>query len=116
MQINIGMQDNVVVLNLAGDLVASTAENLKTKVTELIKKEFTYIIIEMNKVNFMDSSGLGACIASHKDLSAQNGILVVAGAKEAVKKVFQLTKTDKVINIMPSTLEALKMIHEWREK
>lgn len=116
MQIDIGTQDNVIVLNLVGDLVASAAPELKNKVSELLQKKFTHIIIEMNKVNFMDSSGLGICIVCHKMLKAQKGILVLAGAKGEVEKVFKLTKADKMMNITPSKLEALKIIHEWEEK
>ncbi|GAF86750.1 unnamed protein product [marine sediment metagenome] len=112
MEIKIGMQDNVVVLSLAGDLVASSAENLINKVRELVRKKFTRIIIDMSKVNFMDSSGLGACMASYKALSAQNGILVITGPKETAKKIFRLTKADKKLNITPSKPEALKIIHQ----
>ena len=116
LQIDIGTQDNVVFLNIVGDLVASSAPELKNKVTELIQKKFINIIIEMDKVSFMDSTGLGACISCHKVLKSQKGILVLAGAKGGVEKVFQLTKAYKMMNITPSKLEALKIIHERREK
>ena len=116
LQIDIGTQDNIVFLNIVGDLVASTAPELKNKVTELIQKKFTHIIIEMDKVNFMDSTGLGACISCHKILKAQKGKLVLTGAQRGIEKVFQLTKAYKMINITPSRLEALKIIHESGEK
>lgn len=110
MQINIGMDGDIVVMDLNGDLVASTAEELKSQVAKLTEKNFIYILMEMSKVTFMDSSGLGACMAVHKTMLDLKGALVCARPSEAVGKVFRITRADQKINIAATKQEGINLL------
>lgn len=112
MEINIGMDGDIVTLDLAGDLVASTAEEFKSQVAKLADKNFRYILVDMSRIGFMDSSGLGACMASHKLLVDKKGLLVCAQPSEAVSKIFRITRADKKINVAESKPAAVKTIHD----
>ena len=116
MEINIGMDGDIVVMDITGDLVANTAEELKAQVEKLTEKNFVYILLEMHKVNFMDSSGLGACMAVYKKLRERNGALVCARPSEAVSKIFRITKADKKISVVSSSTEGAKLLHEMMMK
>ena len=70
MEINIGMDGDVVTMGITGDLVASSAEEFKSQVAKLGDKNFHFILVEI-VVNFMGQPGLGACIAVHKMLSGK---------------------------------------------
>ena len=64
------------------------------------------IILDLGAVEFVDSSGLGAIVASMKALG--NGRkLVLAGLTPTVEKVFRLTRMDSVFPIYPSLDDAL---------
>lgn len=112
MEINVGMDGDIVTLDLTGDLVASTAEELKSQVAKLTEKNFKYILVDMSKIGFMDSSGLGACMASHKMLVDKQGLLVCAQPSDAVSKIFRITRADKKINVADSKPVAVKTIHD----
>ena len=112
MEINIGMDGDVVVLDIVGDLVASTAEELKTQVSKLREKNFNYVLLEMSKVDFMDSSGLGACMAVHKILLENNGMLVLAKPSKSIEKIFQITRANQKLNIVPTIHDGINSLHE----
>jgi anti-sigma B factor antagonist len=112
MEINIGMAGEAVVADLHGDLVASTAEEFKSQIAKLSDKNFRFILVEMSKVGFMDSSGLGACMAVHKMLHEKNGMVVWAKPSEAVGKVFRITRADKKLRVAATKQEGLNALHD----
>lgn len=112
MEINVGMDGDIVMLDLNGDLVASTAEDLKAQVAKLVEKNFRYIMLDLSKVGFMDSSGLGSCMAVHKTLNEKQGLLVCAQPSEAVAKIFRITRADQKIKVMPTRSDASKNIFD----
>ncbi|MEP2029576.1 MAG: STAS domain-containing protein [Paracoccaceae bacterium] len=62
------------------------------------------VILDLSIVEFIDSSGLGAIVASMKQLGRDRK-LDLAGLTPAVDKVFRLTRMDSVFNLYP-TLDA----------
>ena len=112
MEFNIGMDGDVVIMEITGDLVASTADELKAEVSKLNQKNFQYILADISKVNFMDSSGLGACMAVHKSLTEKNGLLVLARPCEAVAKVFRITRADQKLKIVAARQDGVKSLHD----
>jgi len=111
MEINISMDGDIVVMDLAGDLVASTAEQLKAQVEKLADKHFNRILLDMSGVNFMDSSGLGMCMAVHKMLLQSGGLVVCARPSEAVAKIFRVTRADQKLRVIPDRGEGVRILH-----
>ncbi len=64
------------------------------------------IILDLSAVTFIDSSGLGAIVASMKQLGADRK-LDLAGLTPVVDKVFRLTRMDTVFNLFASLDDAL---------
>ena len=110
MEIVIGMDGDAVIMELAGDLVASTAEQFKAQIAKLMEKNFRNILADLSKVGFMDSSGLGACIAAHKMVSDGNGKIVFARPGGLVAKVFRITKIGQKLDICASRAEGLAQL------
>jgi len=112
MQINIGLDGEIVFINLAGNLVASTAENLRKQVETLLGKNFCHIMVELSNISFMDSSGLGACMAIHKVINEKNGMLVYVEPRENISKIFRITGAYDKLHFVPNKKEALKTLNE----
>jgi anti-sigma B factor antagonist len=112
MDIKIEMANEVVVLIPIGDLVASTAEFFKSQVAKILEKRFVNILIDMSKIAFMDSSGLGACMSVNKSITEQAGVLVCCGQNEAIAKVFKITHAIKRITVVEGRQEGLAKIHD----
>ncbi|MDD5287015.1 MAG: STAS domain-containing protein [Desulfuromonadaceae bacterium] len=119
MEIKLEMDNEVVILKLSGNLVAGTAEELKEQIAKLIEKKYLFILLDMGKIDFMDSSGLGACIAIKRDLVANVGLLACTGLNENVRKVFRMTRADQKIMIFDARQDAvgalLERIHGGRK-
>lgn len=112
MDIKLEMDNEVIILKLTGSLVANTAEGLKAQVARLLEKKYRFIVLDLGKVDFIDSSGLGACIAIKRDLVASNGVLACAGMNENVRKVFRMTRADQKILVFAARQEAVNALLE----
>ena len=64
------------------------------------------ILLDLTNVEFIDSSGLGAIVASMKQLG-RNQTLELAGLTPNVQKVFRLTRMDTIFNLFPTLSDAL---------
>lgn len=64
------------------------------------------VILNLSSVEFIDSSGLGAIVASMKQLGAERSLDLV-GLQPVVAKVFRLTRMDTVFHLYPNLDEAL---------
>jgi anti-sigma B factor antagonist len=106
MEISVEVDSNIICLKLAGSLVASTLDAVKTQVQKLAEKKYVHIIFDMNRVDFVDSSGLGMCISTARELDAISGRLVCCGLKENVQKLFAMTRADQKITVMATRMNA----------
>jgi len=90
-------------------LDASVAPELKTIVGDVVGKGTSRIIIDLDSVQFMDSSGLGAVISSFK-LTGQKGEFVICNMNDSVKQIFTLTHMDRLFEIYPSVNEGFERL------
>lgn len=63
------------------------------------------IVLDMARVAFVDSSGLGAIIAAMKHVGGER-TLELAGLQPAVAKVFRLTRLDEILKVHPEAAHA----------
>lgn len=110
MEIKIGMDGDFVIAELSGDLVAATAEQFKAQLWKLLEKNFLYVVLELSKVTFMDSSGLGACMAAHKAFSEKKGTLVCTKPSDTVAKVFRVTRADQKLTMAATRMDAVMVL------
>lgn len=112
MEIKLEMDHEVIILKLIGSLVASSAERLKEQSAKLMEKKYRFILLDLGKVDFIDSSGLGACIAINRDLAAGHGVLACAALNENVRKVFRMTHADQKILVFDHRTEGVNALLE----
>ena len=87
--------------------VALAFKNGMRKTTQRTAKR---VILDLSAVEFVDSSGLGAIVASMKALGSGRK-LILAGLTPTVEKVFRLTRMDSVFPIHATLKEALDSIN-----
>lgn len=81
---------------------AAIAIAFKDRMRELTDNGPERIVLDLAKVDFVDSSGLGAIVATMKALGGDRK-LELAGLTPTVDKVFRLTRMDTVFAIYPNT-------------
>ena len=86
---------------------AAVAVRFKDRMQELTDETCQRVILDLSKVEFLDSSGLGAVVGSMKQLN-QECALDLAGLTPTVDKVFRITRMDRVVRIFGTVQEALE--------
>lgn len=112
MEFRIEMANDVVVLIPSGNLVASETEAFKSQVEKLMEKKFRFILLDMSRIDFMDSSGLGSVIAVNKLVTGIGGVFACAALQEGVQKVFRVTRADQKIAVAATQSDGLLLIQE----
>ena len=88
-------------------LDASTAPDFKKYVLEYISEGKARILLDLGKVDFIDSSGLGAIVTILKRVS-ENGDLCICNPTEPVENMFKLTRMERVFRVFESENEAIE--------
>ncbi len=83
---------------LAERIDAACAVQFKDRIRELCGQEPARVILDLQMVEFLDSSGLGAVVAAMKYLG-KGRRLELAGLSSKVSKVFRLTRMDSIFTI-----------------
>ena len=105
--------DIEIVVPLMRRLDASVALAFKQQVLEVIERHGHHVLLDFSRVDFIDSSGLGAVVASMKLLGGERP-LQLAGLTPAVEKVFRLTRMDSVFVIHPDGVTARQALQDER--
>ena len=86
---------------------AAVAMRFKDRMVELAENPGERVILDLSKVEFLDSSGLGAVVGSMKQLGRDRR-LDLAGLTPTVEKVFRITRMDRVFRIYDDAEAAVK--------
>jgi anti-sigma B factor antagonist len=99
--------DKVLVVKLLEKRIdAFIAADFRGQMGVFINEGQELIVLDLTEVDFVDSSGLGAIVASLKMLGGK-GDLVIAGASDKVMSLFKLTRMDRVFQIFATRDEAV---------
>lgn len=109
--INLETKKDVLLIRLKGELDHHTAENLRNQVSEKIEKNnIHHIILNLEELAFMDSSGLGVILGRYKQIQSQGGEMVVCSISPAVKRLFDMSGLFKIIRLVDDEQYALKTL------
>ena len=99
MNLNFAARDGVGVVQVDHPRIdASVAIQFKDRFRDATRDVGGDVILDLGRVEFIDSSGLGAVVAARK-LMPEGRILSLAGLQPAVARVMQLTRMDTVFPI-----------------
>lgn len=99
MELNIEDIGDLRVIKVQDDRIdAAVAIQFKDKMRELTDSAPPGVLLDLSRVEFLDSSGLGAVVAAFKQASPDRR-LELAGLTPTVEKVFKLTRMDSVFTI-----------------
>ncbi len=65
------------------------------------------VVLDLEAVPFMDSSGLGVLVAAHRRLTALGGRIALANAASTLRKVFELTRTNRLFKLYDAVSDAI---------
>ena len=86
-------------VSLQGELDVSTADNLKEPLHHLADEKILDMKINLENLDYIDSTGLGAMIGVLKKLKTDNKEIYIINPKSNVKKIFTITGLDKIFKV-----------------
>jgi anti-sigma B factor antagonist len=95
------------VLEVSGEVDIYTAPKLREKLVELVESGNERIVVDLEGVGFMDSTGLGSLVAGLKRVKERDGEMVLVCTRDPVLKVLGITGLDRVFSVHGSVSEAL---------
>ena len=99
---------NVLCVQLEGELDHHTASDLKDRLTKTIETEnIRHIILNLEHLHFMDSSGLGVILGRYNQIKANDGEMIVCAISNTVEKMFSMSGLFKIIRLEESVEQAL---------
>ena len=85
-----------------GEIDVYTAPKLRDTITELVAAGNYDIVIDMERVEFLDSTGLGVLVGGLKKVRAHDGSLQLVCNQDRLLKIFRITGLAKVFTIHDS--------------
>lgn len=95
------------IVSVGGEIDVYTAPKLRDKITELVAAGTFDIVIDMEAVEFLDSTGLGVLVGGLKKVRAHDGSLHLICNQDRLLKIFRITGLAKVFTIHESAEAAL---------
>lgn len=102
--------DGIGVIRPQGRLNMVSAPQLTRTVHELVAEGFARLIVDLSETGFMDSSGLGALIASLKVARQAGGDLRLAATTPQIDTVLRLTNVHRVLQPSPTVDAARELL------
>jgi stage II sporulation protein AA (anti-sigma F factor antagonist) len=101
------------VVRLIGELDHHTAETVRERVEhELDTTACRNLIVSLERLSFMDSSGLGVILGRYKRISQLGGKMALCAVNDSVRKLFELSGLLKILPLYESENRALTEMGE----
>jgi len=102
--------EDVGILEIEGEIDAEHAAQLKRAIAKAREDFAKNFILDLSRVTFIDSTGLGILISLMRHLKENRGKLRLTGLQDEVRSIFEITRLFRVFEISNSVEEALREI------
>lgn len=99
--------DGFTVVTVGGEIDVYTAPKLRDRITELVNSGHHRLLVDLEGVEFLDSTGLGVLVGGLKKVRAEDGSMALICSQDRLLKIFRITGLAKVFTIHPSEEAAL---------
>ncbi|MCB1029837.1 MAG: STAS domain-containing protein [Acidimicrobiales bacterium] len=106
LRIDVGQQGSWTVLGVGGEIDVATAPRLRDQMIAALSEGKHNLVVNLEAVDFIDSTGLGVLISGLKRVKTHGGEFRLVSAEQRLLKIFEITGLDAVFNIHPSVDEA----------
>ncbi len=97
------------VLQVTGEIDVYTAPKLRQRLVELVDEGVRRLVVDLRRVEFLDSTGLGVLVGGLKRVRPLGGTFVLVCAHERILKIFRITGLDRIFTIVDTVEEAVRI-------
>lgn len=94
-------------LDLEGEVDVYTAPLLRQEIMDQVEGGVTHLLVNLEKVEYLDSTGLGILIGGVKRLKEQGGSLKLVGPSARITRIFEITGLNKIFDVYATEADAL---------
>jgi len=111
LNIDMKVKQDVLLIRISGELDHHTADELREQATKAIENEgIRHIVMNLEHLTFMDSSGLGVILGRYKQIKQLHGEMVVCAISPPIKRLFDMSGLFKIIRLDPTEEFALERL------
>jgi anti-sigma B factor antagonist len=99
LSLNTREQGGCTVIEVGGEIDVYTAPKLRESIFDLVNRGNYHLVVDMEEVEFLDSTGLGVLVGGLKRVRAHDGSLRLVCTQERLLKIFRITGLTKVFAI-----------------
>ena len=100
-------RDGIEVIDVQGEIDIYTAPRLRELLIDLVSKNNYQLVVNLEKVGFLDSTGLGVLVGGLKRVRARDGSLGLVCTQQRILKIFKITGLTKVFGIHQTVDQAV---------
>lgn len=108
MEISTNQSGNITILCLSGRLDLTAGVVLKETVMKSLENGSGKIHLNLEKIDFINSSGLGAMVSVMKEIRIRHGRMTLSNLAAYVNEIFEITQLTHIFEIFPTQEEAIK--------
>ncbi len=97
--LNLSERDGYAVVAVSGEVDVATVPRLREQLHSLVAQGDNRIVVDLEAVDFLDSTGLGVLVGALKRVRAAGGALQLVSTQARINKVFEVTGLAKVFSI-----------------
>lgn len=90
------------VVNVWGELDVATSPTLRETLIRLVGEGSNRLVLDLEGVDFLDSTGLGTIISALKRARTHGGDLRLVCTRARIARLFEITGLDKAVPLLPS--------------
>lgn len=111
LNIQMAVKRNVLLVRLNGELDQAASKRLKNRVCDVMNKYCTkYLILNLNELHFMDSTGIGFIIGRYSELKKKKGKIIVCSMNSIIERIFNLSGLKKICTVASNEEEAINYL------
>lgn len=107
MPIRLENKNNLTVCHIDGEIDINSSPGIKKSFDKLIAKKEPKVVVNFSKVSYVDSSGLATLVEVLKNMRTYGGRLRLTNLSPKIKSLFEITKLDKLFEILAEEEEAI---------
>lgn len=101
---------NTLLVRIQGEMDMVVAEKLRRDIDKKLEsKKITNLIINLEKVSFIDSSGLGVLIGRYKKMAGLHGRMFIVGARPSVYKILMFSGINRLVSMYNNEQEIINI-------
>lgn len=104
------IENQTCVVSITGNIVSDALGKFVSYLNPLLEQErLTRFILDLKRVNIIDSMGNGELVSIYRALQKRNATMALCGMSQINREAFSLSRLDKILNIYPTVDDAIQI-------